>query len=90
MAAKYFRSKLYPQNSLLQIGLIQIIIVKNSFRQSYFPQVTCHQNSFRQNNLHVDFARLDDLYTQATGIVAWAKSTVESCLRKEKSLVKVD
>jgi hypothetical protein len=43
------------------------------FSQKSFPQTDSHQKS-----LQVDFARFDDLYTQATGIVALAISVVDS------------
>jgi hypothetical protein len=76
----YCWSWLFLQNSLIQIGLIQIIIVKNSFRQS----------SSRQNSLQVNFARLEDLYTQATGIRVWAILLVDAWIRKAKLLLCFD
>jgi hypothetical protein len=48
------------------------------------------QNFFRQNSLQVDFGRLVDLYTQATGIRALARSIAEFCFRKTKSLLNFD
>ena len=48
------------------------------------------QKGFRQNSLQVNFARLEDLYTQATGIRVRAILLVDAWIRKAKLLLCFD